>query len=95
MKQALLATLTLGLMFFVEETMMFKTLSIPSAFAAGFTVLPAHAHWGHVGELAGHGHVIAIGAAAAAAALAAALARGKPKEQDEEEAELEAEGETA
>ncbi len=58
----------------------------------------AHAHWGHVGELAGHGHIVGIAALAGAAALAAALAaaRGKRAEENEEEAEdIEAEGETA
>ena len=45
---------------------------------------PAFAHWGHVGELAGHGHWIAIGAAAAAAALAAWL-HNREDTQDEDE----------
>ncbi len=62
-------------------------------------IAPALAHWGHVGELAGHGHWIAIGAGAAAAALAAALAAGrKGKEQsleETEDADGEAQGETA
>ena len=54
-------------------------------------LLPSYAHWGHVGELAGHGHVIAIGALAGAAALAAALRRPKrddtePQEETEEDA---------
>lgn len=58
----------------------------------------AYAHWGHVGELAGHGHVVGIAALAGAAALAAALAaaRGKRAEKnDEESEEMDAEGETA
>lgn len=58
----------------------------------------AHAHWGHVGEVAGHGHIIGIGALAAAAALAAALAaaRGKRAEQSEgDDEETSAEGEAA
>ena len=52
---------------------LYALILTPSVFAA----FPAHAHWGHVGELAGHGHLIAIGAAAAAAAIAAALALTK------------------
>ena len=61
----------------------------------------AQAHWGHVGELAGHGHLIGLGAAAGAAALAAWLAAGRKKGEDEtgEEAmapeDVDAEGETA
>jgi hypothetical protein len=58
----------------------------------------AHAHWGHVGEVAGHGHIIGIGALAAAAALAAALAaaRGKRAEQaEDDDEETSAEGEAA
>lgn len=60
---------------------------------------PAQAHWGHVGELAGHGHWIAIGAAAGAAALAAWLARpNKAEDETEEDAgapeDAELEGET-
>ncbi|MEL6934752.1 MAG: DUF6732 family protein [Pseudomonadota bacterium] len=55
---------------------------------------PALAHWGHVGELAGHGHWIAVGAAAGAAALAAWLARpGKDKKADEELADETEDGE--
>ena len=34
----------------------------------------AQAHWGHLGELAGHGHWIAAGLAAAAAVAVAGLA---------------------
>lgn len=58
---------------------------------------PALAHFGHLGEVAGHGHILGWGALAAAAALAAALARrGKPKkENDESEPEPAEEAETA
>ena len=35
----------------------------------------AHAHWGHLGELAGHGHWIAAGLAAAAAVAGLAITR--------------------
>ncbi len=56
----------------------------------------AHAHFGHVGELAGHGHWIGIGALLGAAALAAALRKPKrSKEEDEESEEPAAEGEAA
>ena len=73
---------------------MFQKISL--GLLVPLTPVLAYAHWGHVGELAGHGHVIAIGALAAAAALAAALL--KPAEGDEsetEESETEAEGEVA
>ena len=46
--------------------------------------VPAFAHWGHVGELAGHGHAIAIGAAAAAAALAAWIASQREDETSDD-----------
>jgi hypothetical protein len=42
----------------------------------------AHAHWGHVGELAGHGHLIGLGAVVAAGALAAILAKGVKKKDE-------------
>jgi hypothetical protein len=45
---------------------------------AGAT-LPAHAHVGHVGELAGHAHWIGVGAAIAAGAIAIAIAKGMRK----------------
>ena len=48
----------------------------------------AHAHLGHLGELAGHSHWIALGAGAVAAAIAAALGKrnvDKEKEQTIEE----------
>ena len=59
---------------------------------AALTLLPglAHAHAGHVGELAGHSHWIAMGALAAAAALAAIVAT-KPRKKNDKEPE----GETA
>lgn len=51
---------------------------------------PANAHLGHVGELAGHGHLAGIAALGAAAAIAAALAarklKQKPKRNETEEA---------
>ena len=41
----------------------------------------AQAHWGHLGELAGHGHWIAAGLAAAAAVAGPAITR--PREESE------------
>ena len=45
----------------------------------------AQAHWGHLGELAGHGHWIAAGlaAAAAAAVAVAGLAITRPRKESE------------
>ena len=43
----------------------------------------AQAHWGHLGELAGHGHWIAAGLAAAAAVAVAGLAITRPREESE------------
>lgn len=42
--------------------------------------LPAHAHWGHVGDLAGHAHWLGVGAAVAAGAIAIAVAKGRRKQ---------------
>ena len=56
----------------------------------------AHAHLGHVGELAGHSHWIAIGAAATAAAIAAWLGKRKlDGEEAEAEQVVEEEGDAA
>jgi len=43
----------------------------------------AQAHWGHLGELAGHGHWIAAGLAAAAAMAVAGLPITRPREESE------------
>ena len=43
----------------------------------------AQAHWGHLGELAGHGHWIAAGLAAAAAAAVAWLVITRPRKESE------------
>ena len=82
---------------------MTRALSFFILIVSVFASAPAQAHWGHVGELAGHGHLIAVGAAAAAAALAAALALSKPEndesgdeaELESDEGSLEGEGEPA
>ena len=50
----------------------------------------AHAHWGHVGELAGHGHWIAVGAVVIAGALAGLL--GKPADEEAADGEDDSEG---
>lgn len=55
-------------------------------FAFAGSAVPASAHLGHVGELAGHGHWIALGALGLAAGLAAAAAfldRKKRREPDD------------
>ena len=72
-----------------------KSYSALLALAAVSLPTPAFAHWGHVGELAGHGHIIAIGAAAAAAALTAALLKPDREKQAEDETEAEEELEAA
>ena len=43
----------------------------------------AQAHWGHIGELAGHGHWIAAGLAAAAAVAVAWLVITRPRKESE------------
>ncbi len=45
----------------------------------------AHAHLGHVGELAGHGHLIGIAAGIAAAALAALIAKAHLSDKEDED----------
>ena len=51
------------------------TLLLPVAGAAALlSAAPAHAHLGHIGEVAGHDHILALAAGAAAAALAALAA---------------------
>ena len=49
--------------------------------------VPALAHWGHLGELAGHGHLVAVGLGAVAVAGLAGLAVwGRRQDQPEDEA---------
>ena len=56
----------------------------------------AHAHLGHVGELAGHSHWVAVGAAVTAAAIAAWLGKRKLDAEDAEaEQTIEDDGEAA
>ena len=68
-------------------------------FAAAGTVLgfcgPAHAHLGHMGELAGHSHWIGIAAIATAAALGVLVLRPIKENADSEaEADNDSEGES-
>ena len=53
--------------------------SIPAFVLA---VTPAYAHWGHLGDLAGHSHWVGLGAVIVAGTIAAAL--GKLAEGDED-----------
>jgi len=64
-------------------------------FAVFIAVLatPAHAHLGHLGEVAGHGHWIGLGAIAGAAILAGLLGKGKGKDADAEPEQNEPEAE--
>ena len=56
----------------------------------------AHAHLGHVGEVAGHSHWVAVGAAVTAAAIAAWLGKRKLDAEDAEaEQTIEDDGEAA
>jgi len=55
--------------------------------AASLMPLPALAHWGHFGEMAGHGHLVAVSLGAVAVIGLAGLAVfGKTEEQDAEDA---------
>ena len=60
-------------------------------FAAYFQAFSdvAHAHWGHVGEVAGHGHLIAAGAVLVAGALAGLVGKLKDDEALQTDAEPE------
>ncbi len=56
----------------------------------------AHAHLGHLGELAGHAHWVGVGAIIVAGAIVAVLASNKDTEDDAEtEEDLEPVEETA
>ena len=62
-----------------------------AAAMAGLSPMTAFAHWGHLGELAGHGHLVAAGLAAAAAVAAAGLAVVKPQDAPSTNDDTEAE----
>lgn len=53
--------------------------------------LPAYAHLGHVGELAGHAHWVGLGAVVIAGALATAIGKLTEQASDENETEEEIE----
>ena len=72
-----------------------KMPDIPKMVASGlasvtllFSGMPdAQAHWGHLGELAGHGHLVGAALAAAAAVLAATLViKGRVQADSEQDA---------
>jgi hypothetical protein len=74
----------------VEMKRIFATAGILAQLVAGTT--SAHAHGGHLGEVAGHTHWVGIAAVAAAAALAAGVAlagrkRRSGASRDEEKAQ--------
>ncbi len=52
---------------------------------------PAAAHFGHLGDLAGHGHWIALGAAVAAGAIAAALVKRRKSSEETDDVSSDAE----
>ena len=69
---------------------------ITFAYVAGLKLLMlspsiAMAHWGHLGELAGHGHLVAVGLAGVIGLAIAGLAATKRSEtqSDNEDAEAE------
>lgn len=63
-----------------------KAMTAKAALAVSLLPLPALAHLGHLGEVAGHGHLIAVGLGAAAVIGLAGLAvLGKTEEQDAED----------
>ncbi len=64
------------------------------AAASWLAPVPAFAHFGHIGELAGHSHWLGWAALGAATALAALLGR-RPKSQSAEETDDQPMDETA
>ena len=72
----------------LNEALRGNMRTIPFIVCTFMLASPAFAHIGHVGELAGHGHIIAIGATIAAAILAGLVAKGaKESAKTEPEAE--------
>ncbi|MBW8635991.1 hypothetical protein K1W69_02245 [Hoeflea sp. WL0058] len=53
--------------------------------------VPAFAHMGHLGEVAGHSHWIGLAAALGAAAIAAIAHKAGKKQKSEEESDAETE----
>ena len=80
-----------------------KMPNIPKMVAIGFASVTtlfsgmpdALAHWGHLGELAGHGHLVGAALAAAAAVLAAALVIKDRVQADSEEDAAQTDGDEA
>ncbi|MEO1066321.1 MAG: DUF6732 family protein [Pseudomonadota bacterium] len=71
-------------------------ISILFAALSVFPVTSAHAHVGHVADLAGHSHWVALGAAVAAAAIAALVVksrRGKDEKATEDDQDEVSDGE--
>ena len=60
-----------------------RVITGPALTTINFAPASAQAHWGHLGELAGHGHWIAAGLAAAAALAVAGLAITRPRKESE------------
>ena len=69
-------------------------LRLVIAIGAALAASPAQAHWGHLGELAGHGHWAGLAAVLAGGAIAAWLIKDhKQTDNETENADTEAETE--
>jgi len=65
---------------------MFKSSQFIFSFVAAYwIVLPAYAHLGHLGDLAGHSHWIGLGAVVVAGVLATVVGKLSEQECDEDE----------
>ena len=65
------------------------SLAAPQCLLVGLVMFPSQgmAHWGHVGELAGHGHLIAVGLGAAAVIVGVGVALwGRDEDQSSDDA---------
>ena len=60
-----------------------RVITGPTLTTVILTPASAQAHWGHLGEIAGHGHWIAAGLATAAAVAVAGLPITRPREESE------------
>ena len=63
-----------------------RVITGPALTTIIFAPASAQAHWGHLGELAGHGHWIAAGLAAAAAVAGLAITRPRKESEATDEA---------
>ncbi|MEO4041643.1 DUF6732 family protein [Hoeflea sp. CAU 1731] len=70
------------------------TRTLAAAFLLASPV-PAFAHMGHLGEVAGHSHWIGLAAALGAAAIAALAHKAGKKKKSENESDAEAEADGA